>query len=181
MADVIKTNYMNKANVGYSEYVAKDSVALSAIPPKPGDRALCIEDGKVYFCINNSEWCAFGETKPLPSNKTINSANKITVEQGMDVGVNHPPLNLGSGDVYTTTVVIDGEETEITLNASFTEDIAGFGAWSLLYMSENVTIGVVDKVSFNKDDHEFEVDDNSLVWIVDGLGDSYEFTLVKSN
>ncbi len=60
MADLIKTNYMGQASVGYSEYLFLDAAALSAQSPKPGDRAIVINEGKVYFCINQGEWLPFG-------------------------------------------------------------------------------------------------------------------------
>lgn len=60
MADLVKTNYMNQATVGYSEYLVTNIAALSAQSPKPGDRAIVIEEGKIYFCIHQGEWLPFG-------------------------------------------------------------------------------------------------------------------------
>ena len=60
MADVIKTDYMGKPTIGYSQYVVADAAALSAQSPKPGDRAVVVSEGKVYFCLTQGEWLPFG-------------------------------------------------------------------------------------------------------------------------
>ena len=58
MANVIKTEYMNRATIGFSEYMAKSENDLPE-NPKPGDRCL-VAGGKVYICIENGEWEEFG-------------------------------------------------------------------------------------------------------------------------
>lgn len=59
MADVIKTQYMDKAVRGYSEYVAKTKEALDKIVPKEGDRAILL-DGSLYICLDNGKWDLIG-------------------------------------------------------------------------------------------------------------------------
>lgn len=60
MADIIKTEYMDRPTLGFSEYIVADATALSAQSPKPGDRAIVLAEGKVYFCLNQGEWLPFG-------------------------------------------------------------------------------------------------------------------------
>ena len=60
MADIIKTDYMDRATVGYSSYIVLNAAALAALSPKPGDRAVVTTEGKVYFCVNKGEWKCFG-------------------------------------------------------------------------------------------------------------------------
>ena len=59
MADVIKTQYIDRATRGYSEYVAKDFNALKTIIPKEGDRAILL-DGSLYICLDNGKWDLIG-------------------------------------------------------------------------------------------------------------------------
>lgn len=59
MADIIKTQYMDKAQRGYSEYVAKSYEALEKISPKEGDRAILL-DGSLYFCLEIGKWERIG-------------------------------------------------------------------------------------------------------------------------
>jgi hypothetical protein len=61
MADVIKTQYMDKPQRGYSEYIARNEEALNAIVPKPkeGDRAILL-DGSLYICLDNGKWEQIG-------------------------------------------------------------------------------------------------------------------------
>ena len=59
MADVIKTQYMDKAQRGYSEYVARDFNSLKKIVPKEGDRAILL-DGSLYICLNSGVWEQIG-------------------------------------------------------------------------------------------------------------------------
>lgn len=62
MADVIKTQYMDKAVRGYSEYIARDLDALQTISPKEGDRAILL-DGSLYICVDNGTWDIAGGAK----------------------------------------------------------------------------------------------------------------------
>jgi hypothetical protein len=62
MADVVKTEYMDKPQRGYSEYFAKSYDALlsdDAPRPVPGDRAF-LADGSMYFCWNAGDWEKIG-------------------------------------------------------------------------------------------------------------------------
>ena len=59
MADVIKTQYMDKATRGYSEYIARDFKALQTYIPKEGDRALLL-DGSLYVCLTSGTWELIG-------------------------------------------------------------------------------------------------------------------------
>lgn len=59
MADVIKTQYMDRATRGYNEYVARDKTALDTIVPKEGDRAILL-DGSLYICLDNGKWDLIG-------------------------------------------------------------------------------------------------------------------------
>ena len=59
MAEWIKTQYMDKATRGYSEYVARDFNALATITPKEGDRAILL-DGSLYICLDNGKWDLIG-------------------------------------------------------------------------------------------------------------------------
>lgn len=60
MADVVKTEYMDRPTLGFSEFIVTDAAALATQSPKPGDRAIVLEEGKIYFCINTGEWLSFG-------------------------------------------------------------------------------------------------------------------------
>ncbi len=59
MAEVIKTQYMDKAQRGYSEYIARNYEALETIAPKEGDRAILL-DGSLYVCLNTGNWEQIG-------------------------------------------------------------------------------------------------------------------------
>lgn len=59
MADVIKTQYMDKATRGYSEYIARDFNALNTYSPVPGDRAILL-NGDLYVCLKTGEWEPIG-------------------------------------------------------------------------------------------------------------------------
>lgn len=59
MADVIKTQYMDKPQRGYSEYIARNEEALNVIAPKEGDRAILL-DGSLYVCLDNGTWEKIG-------------------------------------------------------------------------------------------------------------------------
>jgi len=54
MANIVKTEYMNRATIGFSEYFASTEDDLLE-NPKPGDRCL-VASGKVFVCIENGEW-----------------------------------------------------------------------------------------------------------------------------
>jgi hypothetical protein len=57
---VIKTQYMDKAQRGYSEYFIKDIEALKTQSPVPGDRAF-LADGSLYFCWDVGYWVKIGD------------------------------------------------------------------------------------------------------------------------
>lgn len=59
MAKVVKTQYMDKATKGYSEYFCYDTEALNTISPVPGDRAF-LKDGSMYFCWEVGIWELIG-------------------------------------------------------------------------------------------------------------------------
>ena len=59
MADVLKTEYMGKPNVGYSEYMFKTDEAREATSPKTGDRCV-MKNGDVYFCWEQGTWEKLG-------------------------------------------------------------------------------------------------------------------------
>ena len=59
MAEWIKTQYMDKPQRGYSEYIARNEEALDAITPKEGDRAILL-DGSLYVCLDNGKWEQIG-------------------------------------------------------------------------------------------------------------------------
>lgn len=57
MANVLKTEYMNRPTLGYSEYLIKSENDLSSIPnPHLGDRAIAVEDGKIFVWIDGESW-----------------------------------------------------------------------------------------------------------------------------
>lgn len=58
MANVIKTEYMNHATIGFSEYFAKTENDLPE-NPKPGDRCIVVS-GKIFICIENGNWEELG-------------------------------------------------------------------------------------------------------------------------
>jgi len=66
MPNIIKTEYMGRPTIGYSEYFAKSANDLPT-NPKPGDRALLI-NGDLYFCIEAGSWLKYGEKPPIQSN-----------------------------------------------------------------------------------------------------------------
>ena len=78
MTDIIKTEYMDKPTIGYSEYLFLDMTALNAQSPKPGDRAVVLTEGTIYFCINQGEWLLFGGSSPSPTYKDWNSLKQLT-------------------------------------------------------------------------------------------------------
>lgn len=59
MADVVKTQYMDKATRGYSEYFFRTEEARENISPVPGDRCF-MKDGSLWFCWNAGEWEQIG-------------------------------------------------------------------------------------------------------------------------
>ena len=59
MAEVIKTQYMDKPQRGYSEYIARNYKALEKIPPKEGDRAMLL-NGELYVCLDAGKWERLG-------------------------------------------------------------------------------------------------------------------------
>jgi len=69
MANSIKTDYMNTPNLGYSEYFIKNASDLSALSPKPGDRAIVADNGAIYLCIETGEWSKFGNS--IPSGEVV--------------------------------------------------------------------------------------------------------------
>lgn len=64
MGQYIKTDYMDSPNLGYSEFFIKSKTDLNAISPKPGDRAIVANEGKIYICIDQGQWERFGNTVP---------------------------------------------------------------------------------------------------------------------
>ena len=59
MADVIKTQYMDRATRGYNEYVVRNVEALNTFIPVSGDRAILL-DGSLYFCLEPGKWELIG-------------------------------------------------------------------------------------------------------------------------
>ena len=58
--DYVKTQYMDKAQRGYSEYFVKEKRVLEEIlSPVPGDRAFFV-DGTLYFCFDIGVWTKIG-------------------------------------------------------------------------------------------------------------------------
>lgn len=56
---IIKTQYMDAAVRGYSEYFFYDDAARNEISPVPGDRAL-MKNGDIYFCWTPGTWDKIG-------------------------------------------------------------------------------------------------------------------------
>jgi hypothetical protein len=56
---VVKTQYMDKAQRGYSEYFFYNSDAMATQSPVPGDRAL-MKNGDIYFCWTPGTWDKIG-------------------------------------------------------------------------------------------------------------------------
>ena len=59
MADVVKTQYMDKAQRGYSEYFFRNEEAKNSISPVPGDRCV-MKDGSIWFCWETGLWEKIG-------------------------------------------------------------------------------------------------------------------------
>ena len=59
MSKVIKTEYMNDAVIGYSEYFFFDDEARNTIEPVPGDRGV-MKNGDLYFCWEKGIWEKIG-------------------------------------------------------------------------------------------------------------------------
>lgn len=59
MQKVVKTEYMNKATKGFSEYIFYDDEARNSVSPVPGDRAL-MRNGDLYFCWEVGTWELIG-------------------------------------------------------------------------------------------------------------------------
>lgn len=57
---VVKTQYMDKAQRGYSEYFFYNSDAMATQSPVPGDRAF-LADGSLYFCWDVGYWVKIGD------------------------------------------------------------------------------------------------------------------------
>ena len=56
---VVKTQYMEKAQRGYSEYFFYDDAAKESVSPVPGDRGI-MKDGSIYFCWETGKWEKIG-------------------------------------------------------------------------------------------------------------------------
>lgn len=58
MGNIVKTEYMGKPTIGFSEYLTKTTADL---PPNPqvGDRAIVVTEGKLYCCIEKGSWEEF--------------------------------------------------------------------------------------------------------------------------
>lgn len=59
MGKVVKTQYMDKAQRGYSEYFFYDDEARETISPIPGDRCF-MRDGSLWFCWETGVWEKIG-------------------------------------------------------------------------------------------------------------------------
>ena len=59
MGKVVKTQYMDKAQRGYSEYFFYDDNARENTVPVPGDRGF-MRDGSLYFCWEAGSWEKIG-------------------------------------------------------------------------------------------------------------------------
>jgi hypothetical protein len=59
MQKVVKTQYMDKAQRGYSEYFFYDEEARNSVSPVPGDRGF-MKDGSLYFCWETGQWDKIG-------------------------------------------------------------------------------------------------------------------------
>lgn len=58
--EFVKTQYMDKAQRGYSEYFVKEKKVLEEnLSPVPGDRAF-LADGSLYFCFDTGVWTKIG-------------------------------------------------------------------------------------------------------------------------
>lgn len=58
--EYVKTQYMDKAQRGYSEYFVKEKSVLERnLSPVPGDRAFFV-DGTLYFCFDTGVWTKIG-------------------------------------------------------------------------------------------------------------------------
>lgn len=55
MANILKTEYMNRPTIGFSEYITKTSADLPS-NPNLGDRAIVTQEGKLYCCIDGNDW-----------------------------------------------------------------------------------------------------------------------------
>ena len=62
--EIIKTQYMDKAQRGYGEYFAKNTEALATQSPVPGDRAF-LADGSMFFCWDTCSWVKFGDPSTI--------------------------------------------------------------------------------------------------------------------
>lgn len=59
--EIIKTQYMDKAQRGYSEYFVKSEKELEEnLSGVPGDRVF-LADGSMYFCWDTGVWTKIGE------------------------------------------------------------------------------------------------------------------------
>lgn len=63
--EFIKTQYMDKAQRGYSEYFAKsEDVLKENLSPVPGDRVF-LADGSMYFCWDVGVWTKIGDPSKI--------------------------------------------------------------------------------------------------------------------
>lgn len=119
MADIIKTSYMDKPVLGYSEYLCKDKKALSAKTPKPGDRALVVSEGKVYFCVKKGTWLEWGKggsEDGFPYLFTIDDFENLDDQNGLlfnEVG----KFGYKGGNNYKMTITYNGIDYAETVTA----------------------------------------------------------------
>ena len=57
MPNIVKTEYMNRPTIGFSEYFSDSEDNLPS-NPKPGDRCI-VTTGKIFICIESGVWEEF--------------------------------------------------------------------------------------------------------------------------
>lgn len=128
MADVVKTSYMDRATLGYSEYLCKNKAALDAQSPKPGDRAMVVSEGKVYFCVETGTWLewAGGEgPEPIPTgfpyNFTMNNFEQLDEITGLLLNKSEK-FGYQVGKNYKLTITYKGTDYSEITDAQQDED-----------------------------------------------------------
>ena len=112
MADIIKTEYMGKANIGFSEYIVKKVANLNSIPAKPGDRAIIQEEGSIYICIEGGQW----EKLNLP---TGGGGGSITIDDEMSDSSTNAVQNKvikGYVDTEIANIPVDSALSDVSEN-----------------------------------------------------------------
>lgn len=162
MSNYIKTNYMESPNIGYSEYFIKSKADLSALSPKPGDRAIVADEGKIYFCVTQGSWEKFGNTT---------SSGSVTIETTIDSTSTNDDVAGAKAvwDLVNTEVsgveYINNKTTTIDSNSTNDEYPSAAAVYTTVQANKTTIATTIDSTSTNNDAAGAE----AIFELVDGL------------